>query len=34
MSGSILGRGVDVGLATTEGMHRLIVGDHSRVELE
>jgi glucose-1-phosphate thymidylyltransferase len=34
LSRSILGRGVEVGLATTEGMHRLIVGDHSRVELE
>jgi len=34
LTGSILGRGVDVAPAGTQGMHRLIVGDHSRVEFE
>ena len=34
IAGSILGRGVEVRHSGTEGMHRLIVGDQSRVEVD
>jgi glucose-1-phosphate thymidylyltransferase len=34
LSGSILGRGVEVRNATREGKHRLVVGDQSQVEVD
>ena len=34
LSGSILGRGVEVRSATREGKHRLVVGDQSQVEVD
>ncbi len=34
LSGSILGRGVDVRHSGSEGIHRLIVGDQSRIEVD
>jgi glucose-1-phosphate thymidylyltransferase len=34
IAGSILGRGVEVRHSGTEGIHRLIVGDQSRVEVD
>jgi glucose-1-phosphate thymidylyltransferase len=34
LAGSILGRGVEVRHSGTSGIHRLIVGDQSRVEVD
>jgi glucose-1-phosphate thymidylyltransferase len=34
MTGSILGRRVEVRHAATQGMHRLVVGDQSRLEID
>jgi glucose-1-phosphate thymidylyltransferase len=34
LAGSILGRGVEVRHSGGDGLHRLIVGDHSRVEVD
>lgn len=34
LTGSILGRGADISHSGSEGVSRLIVGDHSRVELD
>ena len=34
IAGSILGRGVDVRHSGSRGLHRLIVGDQSRVEVD
>jgi glucose-1-phosphate thymidylyltransferase len=34
LTGSILGRGADVRHSGTSGVHRLVVGDHSRIEVD
>ncbi len=34
LTGSILGRGADVRHSGTGGVHRLVVGDHSRIEVD
>jgi glucose-1-phosphate thymidylyltransferase len=34
ISGSVLGRGVEIRHSGQEGLHRLVVGDHGRVEVD
>jgi hypothetical protein len=34
LTGSILGRGAEVRHSGTVGVHRLVVGDHSRIEVD